>query len=99
MEAAWAEGRYASFIENAEWLQSEGGDAPDPERLAIAGDRLPLPLRLPDPLPLDHAARLRLAVQLFEQADQEADAAIAHRWDGPASQGRWEEAMRRWREA
>jgi hypothetical protein len=98
-EAAWQDGRYATYLDHAEAAVEWGADPPDPQRVLVAKAHPRERLRLPDGTPEDTAGRLRAALELFRAVDAEMDAAIAHRDDNAAAWATWEEATRRWADA
>lgn len=97
-EAAWNDGRYESFLETAERLETLGVGLDGAERLAIAKARRRPPLSLGDDR-LDAATRLRRAAELVEEKQYRLDEAVGDRHQSREAWARWEDAAREWHEA
>ena len=100
-KAAWADERWASYLDAAEQLEWLGAplDTPvDVGRIAVAAALRPPPMTLGDD-PIEEPERTRRAVALVAETQARLDRAVAERHRDAAAWARWEEAARAWHEA
>jgi hypothetical protein len=100
-EAAWADGRWASYLDAAnelEWLGAPLDSPRDLERIETATANRPPPLDLGDE-PLDPSDRIRRAVQLVDNAGRRLNSAVEERDRDADGRARWDEMAREWHEA
>ena len=100
-EAAWRDGRWASYLDAAnelEWLGAPLDSPLDVARVATATANRPPPLTL-GAGPLDAPERIRRAVRLVEDKTRRLNAAVDRRDRDDEGRARWEESAREWHEA